>query len=270
VPFIGRAYGSKGQPIVDSVSESRREGLTAIQVQGGKVKSLATSTVAIQSVWAIARAVQPVNLVCSVREVLLDSREYVTTLLDWADNLGFQSVVVHTGAAPDSQEDTRRRLVGSVRSILRGYDGEVTLLLENGISGAASLASIASVVGSCDDPRVGISLNLGNAFAAGYTAYDLANLSSQHVGVVQLSLPDADTECGSRRGMRGSLRNCAWQPEEIHDLLAYWTNLPIIVHSDVQSDTVALAMLASGFDNAVRRDSDLATDNRHDNDVRKR
>lgn len=218
-----------------------------------------------ESGWLGMRGHMDANLVAPNRTILLASRLYAGRLLAWADNIGAAGIVIEGGYDPSPDDQTNRKLTGSLRSIMRSSDSGAKLLIENGNRPEnISLSSIRHAIDQCDDDRLGIHLNLTNAFAYGYTLEDLVRIDKSYVCSVQISLPDARMESGGRNVSVASLETSAWGGDEIQSLVRHFEELPIIINSTNEHDW-ALVDCGAWESIAILRDDNFsAGDPQHD------
>ena len=263
VQIIGRNFSSTTGTVSGASYLAEIEQVGVFQVDAGRIGLVDRVRSFTANTWSIAVGTPSANLVCFERETLRNARLYGRELLKWAEVHGFAAVVLPGGAAPEEKIDVRRRLLGSVRAILDGFEGTTELYIQNGRG--TSLANIAHVIDVVDDPRLGVSLHLGEAFAAGYEVYDLLNLNVQRVGVVQLALPSASTTCGKQPFKLGGLCASAWDLYEVEALAAAHQHSPLVLNSKVASrdfSTLRALLAGDSVGNAVAVDQDVSTSDR--------
>jgi hypothetical protein len=259
--LIGRHYESTNLSSSAKAAAEADLGVFSTTSGNGKVIEAKAVRKITRTTISFVRGSTTPNLTCFHREHLLHARAYTVELMRWAESLGFCGVVMEAGAAPDNRVDVRRRLVSSVRSILHEYTGDVQLLIENG-TGAGSLTNIAHCLEQVDDPRLGVSLHLGDAYARGYEVYDLLSLSFPRVGVVQLTLPNTDVQCGGGSFRYGVIGESAWTMREVGDLALAHQYAPIVVTCKTPEDADIIRKFADGHDNSVWVEGDLAMEER--------
>lgn len=131
-----------------------------------------------------------------------------------ADRIRAQAVIFHPGAAgKTSKEDALKRVVASLKEVLKGYKGNCKLALEvcagAGTTIGDKFSDLSTIIDSMNgDERLAVCLDTCHLFAAGYDVSSVAGLKTtidefeSEVGferLVAIHANDSKTPLGARR-----------------------------------------------------------------------
>jgi endonuclease IV len=211
----------------------------------------------VHAVYIINPAADPVNESRHSRM----STHGVTNHLLWANRLGCNSVVLHSGSAKDApKEDGIGWAIDCLREAFLAYDAkiqdynaeddnlvkldpsDVRLLLENSAGdsrnrklGGADLSELTKVIAEVGDPRLGLVIDTTHAYAAGYSVDQIISTLQEpsfrkHLDLIHFNQPNPDVRKGSHLDRHASVFTAGAFPlNDLAKLFEAFRDLPLIL-----------------------------------------